>query len=128
MADDERWVAQLRRDLGTLGRQQQRGETLSIARRPPAAAPAGRGARTGAAACAAARRRASAGGRRALDGSSSGTGRSLPGPVADRLNAVDRLVEVDVGDIRIRGMRPETEVVVQQGDQLTSVSVRAPQR
>jgi hypothetical protein len=51
---------------------------------------------------------------------------ALPIPIAERIAANETLVDVEVGEVRVRGMRPETQVVVQQDDDITVVTVRKP--
>lgn len=52
----------------------------------------------------------------------------LPDPLAERLASTEPVVDVDIGDVHIRGLRPDIEVAVQQGDRITAVSVRKPRR
>jgi hypothetical protein len=52
----------------------------------------------------------------------------LPRSIVEHAMAIEPLLDIDVGEVHIRGLRPETEVVVQQGNQLTVVTVRAPKR
>jgi len=53
---------------------------------------------------------------------------ALPDEVAMRITNTEPLVDIEIGEIRIRGMRPELEVVVQQDEHVTAVSLRAAQR
>ncbi len=53
---------------------------------------------------------------------------ALPTLVERRLDAVEPVVDIDIGDVHVRGVRPETEIVVQQGEQVTSVAIRALRR
>ena len=53
---------------------------------------------------------------------------ALPELVERRLVASEPLVDIDIGDVHVRGVQPETEVVVQQDDHVTAVTIRALKR
>ena len=53
---------------------------------------------------------------------------ALPELVERQLVASEPLVDVDIGDVHVRRVRPETEVVVQQDDHVTAVAIRALKR
>lgn len=53
---------------------------------------------------------------------------ALPELVERQLDASEPLVDIDIGDVHVRGVRPETEVVVQQDDRVTAVAIRALRR
>jgi hypothetical protein len=53
---------------------------------------------------------------------------ALPELVERELVASEPLVDIDIGDVHVRGVRPETEVVVQQDDRVTAVAIRALRR
>ena len=53
---------------------------------------------------------------------------ALPESVERQLVASEPLVDIDIGDVHVRGVRPDTEVVVQQDDRVTAVAIRALKR
>lgn len=53
---------------------------------------------------------------------------ALPDLVERKLAASEPLVDIDIGDVHVRGVRPDTEVVVQQDDRVTAVAIRAIKR
>ena len=53
---------------------------------------------------------------------------ALPREIAARLDDAESLVDVEVGHVHVRTRRPDIDVVVRDGDSVTSVSIREPQR
>jgi hypothetical protein len=53
---------------------------------------------------------------------------ALPEAVGQELDASEPLVDIDVGDAHVRGVRPETRVVIQQDGHVTAVTIRALKR
>jgi hypothetical protein len=52
----------------------------------------------------------------------------LPGPLAEALHRQEPVVDVEIGHVRVRSARPDIDVVVRSGAEVTAVSIREPKR
>jgi hypothetical protein len=53
---------------------------------------------------------------------------ALPSSVAEMMESTEPIVDVEIGHIRVRTPRPDIDVVIQEGDLATSISIRTPKR